>query len=606
MPLVIISLVITACQPAAPAQETTGQAQATSEVVTETQAQAPEQTEPSTTAGEFAEIPREQTVIFENPQGRSANPENFNPHIPGNYLSNGFWQIASESLFYLNYESGDVIPWLAESYEYNEGYTEVTIKLRDGVKWSDGVPFTADDVVFTINMLKENTGLDYSSDVNKWVQDIEAVDDHTVKITLTGPNPRFIIDMFSVRVWYTLLIIPKHIWEGQDPTKFNNYDPEKGWPVVTGAYKLVRSTETETIWDRRDDWWGAETGFRPLPAPKRAIWTLAGTEEIRAAMGANNELDVLYTVGRGTLEVLKSRNPNIITWTETLPLGYVDPCPRDLQINNMVPPFDNPDVRWAVNHAINRDQLIEIAYEGTTVPQTFDMPAYAGMSSFFERNQASADKILVHDLAKTESLMTGAGFTKDNDGFWVGSDGKKIVLDITAPAGDSDNQKMLPILVEQLRTAGFDASGKALEWSVFADGLVRGTSTAFLHNLCASVIDPAAALDSFNSRYSAPLGEPAAGGRQGSRYANPEYDEIVNKLSVMSASDPEFNKLADEAAAIWVRDLPVVPLVQAMFIIPYNTTYWTNWPTADNNYFFPLAHWWVSGNILVQNIKPAK
>ncbi|MEZ4674811.1 MAG: ABC transporter substrate-binding protein [Caldilineaceae bacterium] len=149
----------------------------------------------------------------------------------------------------------------ADQASWNDDFTVVTIPLREGIKWSDGEPFTADDIVFTINMLKENTTLSYASTVVD-VENAEAVDELTVQITLAKPDPRFIVNAFGVRIWGAVRIVPKHIWEGQDPNTFNNFDLDKGWPVWTGPYKLVKATSTEFVFDRRDDWWAAETGFK--------------------------------------------------------------------------------------------------------------------------------------------------------------------------------------------------------------------------------------------------------------------------------------------------------------------------------------------------------
>ena len=85
-----------------------------------------------------------------------------------------------------------------------------------------------------------------------------------VVITTKRPAPGFADQTLS-----DLPILPKHIWEGQDPETFTNFDMSKGWPIATGPYKLVSSTAQQKVWDRRDDWWGASTGFRTLPAPKR-------------------------------------------------------------------------------------------------------------------------------------------------------------------------------------------------------------------------------------------------------------------------------------------------------------------------------------------------
>jgi len=566
-----------------------------------------EKATPTPVKVEFKEVPRNRTVIFENAMGRMAMPDNMNMYISGYWPFCGLYEACYESLFYYNYETGELIPWLASGYSFSPDYTEVTINIREGVKWNDGEPFSAHDVVFTINMLKENEELKYSAAMNLWVEDVVAVDDQTVVFTLTKPNPRFVLDYFGVRIWETLLILPKHIWEGQDPLTFTNYGLGKGWPVCTGPYRLVRSAEMETVWDRRDDWWGAKTGFQDLPAPERAIWVVAGSEELRAAKGAANELDTMYHVGPSTLRMMQTRNPNIITWTPDPPYGYRDPCPRCLYLNNALPPFDNRDVRWAVNHAINRDELVTVAYEGATISAATLFPDYPALKAFLDRNTALFEEhpVLKHNPEKSAELMTGAGFTRDTEGFWVGLDGKRVTLDIIVPAGETDKEKMLPLVVEQLRNAGFDARSRTLEWAVFSDEWSRGMVAGALHDLCGSVSDPYMTLSLFQSQWAVPIGEPSRGGQAG-RFANAEFDQLVDRMAVLPPEDPEFQELADQALEIWVRELPVVPLVQQTMITPYNKTYWTNWPTADNNYIPSIYHWWVSANLLLQNIEPTQ
>ena len=129
----------------------------------------------------------EQTVIFENIDGRVAIPDNMNPYISGQYLDWGMWQANQESLFYLNYETGETVPWQASGFKYNDDFSGLTINIRDGVKWSDGEPFTAADVIFTINMLKDHPELQYASEMKQWVKDVQAPDPQTVVITLNSP-----------------------------------------------------------------------------------------------------------------------------------------------------------------------------------------------------------------------------------------------------------------------------------------------------------------------------------------------------------------------------------------------------------------------------------
>ena len=229
--------------------------------------------------GESAEVAmpegealRRKTVIFDIGGGRVANPESWNPYIPGAVEDMGLHQAMMEPLFILNYETGEIMPWLAESYEQNEAADEWTIKLREGIEWSDGEAMNADDVVFTINMLLEHPELDMAGEIGTWVESVEKVDDLTVQFNLTGTNPRFILDHFAVKIYGRHNIMPEHIWADQDPTTFTNYDPDQGWPVFTGPYLLESVSETEFVYTRNDDW--ANFGKRQTLCGKLEMFAL--------------------------------------------------------------------------------------------------------------------------------------------------------------------------------------------------------------------------------------------------------------------------------------------------------------------------------------------
>src|SRR4051812_10651689 len=125
-----------------------------------------------------SDVAREDTVIFDIDSSDVPNPTNFNDLVPGTNKNQGAHQAMWEPLFILNYETGEIQPWLAESFTANSTEDVWTLKLRDGVTWSDGVPFTADDVDFTINMLLNDKTQTLSSagDMQHWVKSIKKVD----------------------------------------------------------------------------------------------------------------------------------------------------------------------------------------------------------------------------------------------------------------------------------------------------------------------------------------------------------------------------------------------------------------------------------------------
>ena len=280
--IVVASMILTACAaPAAapsalPATEATATEAAAAEA-TATEAAAAEAPAAEATATEAAAeetapaatSDRAKTLIMDIDGGRVQDPELWNPFVPGNRQDQGYQQVCEEPLFILNYQSGEFMPWLAESFTPNETNDVWVLKLRDGVTWQDGEAFNADDVVFTIQMLLDNApDLNDSASFKNWIASVEKVDDLTVQFNLTNPNPRFQLDYFSVRIGGSPKIVPEHIWKDQDPLTFKFYDPAKGYPVCTGPYKLTSVSPTEFTWTRDDNWWGAKTGVFKLPEPE--------------------------------------------------------------------------------------------------------------------------------------------------------------------------------------------------------------------------------------------------------------------------------------------------------------------------------------------------
>src|SRR5215210_2602488 len=161
-------------------------------------------------------VPRNETLILENPEGTIKNPGWFNIwtiNAGGQYT--GLHQLALDTLWYIDPERGLDGVWenslAAEKPIYNADFTEMTVKLRPGIFWSDGKEFTAEDVVFTTETHLKTNGLVRSAQFQLNVASVEAPDPHTVLFKLKKPNSRFHA-LFTVR-WNAAWIMPKHIFE---------------------------------------------------------------------------------------------------------------------------------------------------------------------------------------------------------------------------------------------------------------------------------------------------------------------------------------------------------------------------------------------------------
>ncbi len=605
--VIILGMLLTACQPTAVATPTTapagGEQTQPTTAAQPAQPTTPPATDPPAAGEDYMQASRAETVIFDIDGGRVVTPDLWNPYVPGNRRDHGLHQAMAEPLFILNYESGEIMPWLGESMTSNETLDVWTLKLREGITWSDGVPMTADDVVFTVQLMLDNDTFGDRGLVG-WLDGVSLVDDLTVEFDLNAPNPRFQLDYFSVKIWGSVFPLPKHIWEGQDPLTFKNYDPEQGWPVFTGPYKLAAISETEFTYVRDDNWWGAKTGFRPLPQPKKLVWTWGGPEETRAAMMADGQLDSLMDVTLGAFQALKARNPNVVAWQGELPYAWLDPCSRTFEFNTTLEPWNDPEMRWAVNMLIDRASIVEIAYEGTTVASKSPFPAYPPLNAFVDAmaGDENFDKLWTVDVEGAQAIFEAKGYTRSGD--YYEKDGQQLAMVIETHEAFIEKQRIADQLVEMFQAAGINATHRKVAGATWGDNLNFGNFEVRMGwQNCGSINEPWATMDTLSNRWIMPVGERAS--NNGWRWDNQEYSDLVAQIGELPLGDPQIAELAQQALTIYYAELPTIPITQAKKLIPFDQTYWTNWPTADNNYLHSTT-WWQSTHLIIHNLQPAQ
>jgi peptide/nickel transport system substrate-binding protein len=554
------------------------------------------------------DVAREDTVIFDIDASAVPNPTNFNPLIPGTNRNQGAHQAMWEPLFILNYETGEIQPWVGESFTHNDAQDVWTLKIRDGVTWSDGVAFSADDVVFSIQMLLDDTTstLSHAADMQQWVKEVKKIDELTVEFDLKAANPRFQLDYFSVKLWGDGIILPKHVWEGQDPFTFTFYDEAKGWPIGTGPYKLSSAASTQFIWDRDDNWWGAKVGFHDLPEPKRLVWVVAPSEDQKALLMSRGQLDSAMNLNLGAFQAIQAQNPNVEAWHSDLPYAWADPCPRELALNTQVAPWDDPNMRKAVSLIIDRNRNVAIAYEGTTIPSRSMFVEYGAMDPYISAIVDAGYGIDPNgQVEEGQALIEAAGYAKNADGLYE-KDGKVLALNIQVPNDTIEYVRSNNDLVEQLRGAGIDATSQPLTGATINDNRALGNfDAAWTWDTCGSINEPWRSMNFLSTNFYVDIGTRASGNNQRwNTDAAKAYTEIVDQIGSLPLGDPQIVDLVVQAYKYIYDETPVIPLVQAEKLVPFDTTYWTNWPTAENNYNHP-ATWWESTHQIILNLHKA-
>lgn len=530
---------------------------------------------------------REEALII--PAGKAASPKNYNPFTTAGWTARGIRWI-NEFLFHYNLLNDTTFGWLATGYEYGPKYEYIKIFLRKGVTWNDGVPFTAHDIVFTINMLKKHPELITAPWAIKWIKDIKAIGDHEVIIWLNEPNVRFHWDLTSLICFPWLWIVPKHIWEKvEDPSKFMNFPP-----VTTGPYKVIKSTAEEVILERDPNYWGAKI-LGVVPQPKYVIFKYVGEREKVAMALEKNELDV-GGMSYSVFKEAQKRNPHLIFW------GYPTPCPSLLDINIHKYPLSLKEVRWAISYAINRTKLVFLLEELAHPAHTW-FPDYKAVQKFIDPKIIEKYDTTVHDPKKSINILKNLGFTRGPDGVWVTPNGTRLEFELQCgiPAGP-----ITLAICEDLTAIGIKVTPKPLEWAV------RWSNHAKLHyDLWQSwaqfpaVTTPYTWYDHFSSKYLLPIGQEAGEGFNRIRFKNATYDAILSEVAKIPDEDPRAYKLYNKLLEILLQELPRIPLITRTEFVILNDKYWTNWPSSwgGPNPYTQAQWWWSKFEFVFFNIR---
>lgn len=482
--------------------------------------------------------------------------ESHNPYLGDSSASKyGYSKVIFETLALVN-PTGDLstTPWLAESVEWNDDYTELTVVPRSGVTWSDGTAFTGDDIVFTFDQflngtLADTSGLKYEG---------ATVDGDA--ITLTFGDSKYVA---QARVLHTP-IVPKHIWENiEDP----NTDPltEEGLAVGTGPYVLDNwSTESVTL-TANPNYWGGDLAVPELHyvsygdnaalttalVSGEADWAQAFIPQIEASYLAADEANhflVSPTAGAGTLFM-----------------------------NLQTKPFNDPALREALAWTIDRQAYVDIAREGASEA----IWSVTGLSDLLENEilpEYSGQNYKV-DVDKAKQILTDAGYTWQNDNL-IDPDGEAVSFSISVPAGWSDWNTEQALLAEELSEGlGIDVNVDQPDWGGWDAARQEGTFQAIIHwledtgnayGLYTSTMDTKWIVD---DRAQFNFG----------RFDDPAVTDGLNTYA-NTASDAERTAALEVIQKAFVDNVPAIPLGAHPLLGEYNTRNYVGFPTEDDQY----------------------
>ena len=351
-----------------------------------------------------------------------------------------------ETLIERNNETLELDPLLAESWEISEDKLTYTFKIREGIKWHDGTPFTSEDVVFSYNTIM-NPKVD-SPQLRAYYQeirDVKAIDDLTVEFTYAKPY------FLALEFCGGMPIVPKHIFDKGD---FNT-NPAGRDPIGTGPYKFVRwTTGRDIVVDKNHDYWGEK------PKINKIVFKIITDSTVSFQILKREELDV-----SGLTPIQWERQTNSPSFNENYDkLSYFTPNYSYIGWNSKRPYFADKQVRTALTHLVNRELILDkILYNlGAIVTNPFYI------------NSPEYDKSIdpyPYDPQKAEELLKEADWI-DHDGDGIrDKDGVKFAFEFLIPGGSETGEKIATILKEELDNMGIQMDIRKTEWAVFTTRL---------------------------------------------------------------------------------------------------------------------------------------
>ena len=337
-------------------------------------------------------------------------------------------------------------PLLAESWEISEDKLTYTFKIRQGVKWHDGAPFTSADIVFSYKTIMDpKVDAPQLRSYYQEIRDVEAIDDYTVKFTYARPY------FLALEFCGGMPIVPKHIFENGD---FNT-NPAGRKPVGTGPFKFVKwTTGREVVLEKNPDYWGEK------PHLNRIVFRIITDSSVALQVLKRQELDVASLT---PIQWEKQTNsPDFKKHFDKF--SYFTPNYSYIGWNSKRPFFADKRVRTALTHLVNRELILDKVMYGLG----------AIVTNPFYINSPEYDKSIEpipYDPAAARKLLEEAGWVDhDNDGI-RDKDGVKFSFEFLIPGGSETGEKIATILKEELDGIGIDMTIRKTEWAVFTTRL---------------------------------------------------------------------------------------------------------------------------------------
>jgi len=504
---------------------------------------------------------------------------NFNPLSPAGAAR---WPTSAgiyEPLFIYNSMSGEYVPWLALDYKWHRGNKVLEMVIRDSIKWSDGNPFSAEDVAFTFNLKRKHRALDVR-DSWGYLKEVVATSDTIVRFEFK----RIYVPGFDALASQS--IVAKHIWDNiDDPVKYSNPSP-----VGTGPFTEIIRFDSQ-LWElgKNPNYWQKDR-----PHINKLIFpTYPSNEQVTLALLSGN-LDWAGAFIPAVDRVFVSKNTEHHKYWFPL-TGHT----TFLHTNTKNVVLSDPRVRKAISYAIDRELVVKVGMYNYTEPA--HVSGVSGpMSKWHSPYINQSEDWATYDPRKANIILNDAGFLKDKTGMRHTQNGLPLKLDIIIVSGWSDWIRSAQVVSQNLKKIGIKTTVKTYDFGAWISRMQKGEFELAIGWAEKGTTPYALYKGMMSSEYLKPIGETADVNWH--RFSVASADSLFRKYE-QTSNQKEITEIIYELQHLFIEHAPSIPLFAEPAWAECNTKYFTNFPSADNPYATLSPNYYPENLFVLVNVK---
>lgn len=458
--------------------------------------------------------------------------------------------------------SCEAVPWLATGYEW-DGNDRMVLELREGVQWSDGEAFDADDVLYTFNAAKEFPASDrggiWGDLYGAPLETVTALDEHTVEFQFAGPAVPKTDDLLQ-----TFKMLPEHIYGDQgDPTLFID---EQG--VATGPFMPSSYNGRRLVLERNPNYWNAD---------EVKIQQLSLEGQYDANSGA-------LKIRGGALDLYRGDIPNpnrsvVDPDPENAHFYYPPDATTVLALNNERPVLNDPAFREAFAYALDREALTERSSFGIMEPASQTMLLLPVQQDDVPE-QWQGKEYIPYDPDEANRMLDEAGYERRADGMRVDENGDPLSFVFSVQAGFMDIIAMADVVVRNARDVGVQVRMVTTDPNA-VDGMQRSGDFDMVVDFVGGGCQRARDLGSRLITSQISSGDELLLNR--ARYADPAVDELVAEWGT-EVDEARAKEMEGEVIDVFMTEFPYIALMYAPSRLIYRTENAVGWPSEENPY----------------------